>query len=148
MSSIQRTAHAVWQGALDTGHGELSAESGAFTDLVYTFASRTAEKPEHTDPEELLAAAHAGCFAMALNSELTQGKATPARIEVSAEVTLGPTPEGRRITHSSLTVEARFDQAVEPDWFQGKLGAADRRCPFSALVRASGAVEVSGTVVR
>lgn len=138
MSGVSRIAHAVWTGAIETGEGRLSAESGAYSDLPYTFASRTAQKAELTDPEELLATAHAGCFAMSLASTLTQAGRPATRQSVSAEVTLGPTPAGRRITSSEVTIDVEFDSPVEPGWFAEQVEAADQRCPFSALVRDSG----------
>jgi lipoyl-dependent peroxiredoxin len=144
MSGVSRIGHAVWTGPVETGEGRLTAESGAYSDLPYTFASRTSSKAELTDPEELLATAHAGCFAMSLASTLTGAGQPAKRQAVSAEVTLGPTPAGRRITSSEITVDVEFDSPVEPGWFAEQVEAADKRCPFSALVRDSGgAVGVS-----
>ncbi|TXC99914.1 OsmC family peroxiredoxin [Streptomyces sp. ISID311] len=148
MSGITRNASAQWFGPIDVGHGELTSESGALEKLRYTFASRTSAQPELTDPEELLAAAHAGCFAMALTSELTQDRKPPVVLSVSADVTLAPTKEGRRITLGEIVVEAQFAQEESDAWFSEVLERADRRCPFSALIRASGTVVVSGTIVR
>lgn len=144
MSGVSRIGHAVWTGTIQQGQGKLAAESGAYTDLAYTFASRTASKSELTDPEELLATAHAGCFAMSLASTLTEADNPADRVSVSAEVTLGPTPAGRRITRSEVTVEGTLSSATSEAWFVEMMEKADTRCPFSALIRdAGGEVTVS-----
>lgn len=146
MSGVTRIGHANWTGAVETGTGAVSAESGAFTDLPYTFASRTAAKSSLTDPEELLATAHAGCFAMSLASVLTQSGTVPLAISVSAEVTLAPTSRGRRITASDITVEGEFSTNEDATWFTEMVEAADQRCPFSALIREAGKVTVSAAL--
>jgi len=146
MSGVSRIGHARWTGAIDTGSGAVTAESGAFTDLSYTFASRTADKSTLTDPEELLATAHAGCFAMSLASVLTQQKKVPTAVSVSAEVTIAPTPAGRRITTSVVTVEGEFPETEDGDWFAEAVESADKRCPFSALIREAGTVSVSAAL--
>ncbi len=148
MSGITRVGHAVWNGSIGDGSGRLSGESGAFHDLPYTFASRTADKAEHTDPEELLAAAHAGCFAMSLTNVLTAAGRPPVDCQVSAEVTLAPTPAGRRITRSEVTVAVlpSGDDPADHAWVTEQVHTADQRCPFSALVRDSGG-DVAVTVL-
>jgi osmotically inducible protein OsmC len=129
-----------------TGSGAVTAESGAFENLAYTFASRTSAKSQLTDPEELLATAHAGCFAMSLASVLTEEKRPSSEISVSAEVTIAPTEVGRRITLSEITVEGVFADAVDEAWFSDAVARADDRCPFSALIRASGKVTVQASL--
>lgn len=146
MSGVSRIGHARWTGAIATGSGTVTAESGAFTDLVYTFPSRTAERSTSTDPEELLATAHAGCFAMSLASVLTQRQKVPTAVSVSAEVTIAPTPAGRRITSSAVTVEGEFPETEDSAWFAEAVESADQRCPFSALIREAGTVTVSAAL--
>ncbi|MGC7100607.1 OsmC family peroxiredoxin [Amycolatopsis lurida] len=147
MAGINRSAQAKWSGPVGSGQGTISGESGAFTDLRYTFASRSADASSLTDPEELLASAHAGCFAMALSNELTTAGLPPASLTVRATVTLAPTSRGRRITKSELTIEGTFDEAVEQARFAEFVESADQRCPFSALIRTEGEVLVAKAIV-
>lgn len=147
MAGIKRSALAQWSGPVSTGEGTISGDSGAFLDLRYTFAGRTAATSSLTDPEELLAAAHAGCFAMALSSELTSAGSPPASLDVRATVTLALTSRGRRITKSELTIAGSFDEPIEQARFDELVESADLRCPFSALIKAEGEVVVTKAIV-
>ena len=93
MANVERTATTVWEGDLAHGNGVLSLKSGAAPDLPVTWASRTERSDGKTSPEELIAAAHASCFSMALSHELAQAGNPPERLDVSATVTL---VDGRR----------------------------------------------------
>ena len=88
MANVERTATTVWEGDLAHGNGVLSLKSGAAPDLPVTWASRTERSDGKTSPEELIAAAHASCFSMALSHELAQAGNPPERLDVSATVTL------------------------------------------------------------
>ena len=88
MANAERTATTVWEGDLAHGNGVLSLKSGAAPDLPVTWASRTERSDGKTSPEELIAAAHASCFSMALSHELAQAGNAPERLDVSATVTL------------------------------------------------------------
>lgn len=143
MPRIVREAGIVWEGNLARGAGEISAvSSGAFESLGYSAATRAGNPEGKTSPEELLAAAHGGCFAMSLASELTQAGSPPRRLDVACVITMDEVEgKGHQIVHSELRAvgvvpdcdEAAFAQAAE---------AADAGCPFSALIRASATVSV------
>src|SRR5215472_12541217 len=99
---MDRTASAVWKGTLKEGKGTISSQSGALKDMQYSFAARFAEGVG-TNPEELIAAAHAGCYTMALSAQLTNAGLTPTTIETSARVTLDLHGEAPTITKIHLT---------------------------------------------
>ena len=104
MAMAERTATTGWDGDLAHGDGTVTAGSGALGELPVTWASRTERSDGKTSPEELLAAAHASCFAMALSNGLTQGGHKPDRLEVSAVCTLDRLEVGLRVTTMRLTV--------------------------------------------
>ena len=147
MPRIIREANAVWHGNVARGSGTLSAAtSTAFTDLAFTLASRISVPEEKTSPEELLAAAHGGCFTMSLASELSQAGSPPASLETRVVVTMDEVEgKGHQIVHSQIEVrgevpgcdEAAFAQAAE---------AADAGCPFSALIRGIATVGVTASL--
>lgn len=128
---MKRSASAVWQGGLKEGKGTVSSASGVLSNSQYSFSTRF-ENGIGTNPEELLAAAHAGCFAMALSAQLGQAGLTPERIDASATVTLDKTEGGFAITESHLEVKAKIpgaDQAA----FDTAAGNAKAGCPVSRL---------------
>jgi osmotically inducible protein OsmC len=123
-----RKAHARWEGSLKEGRGQVDLGSGAFKG-AYSFASRFEEGPG-TNPEELLGAAHAGCFAMALSLVLGQARFKPEYVDATAHVTVLPQDGGFRITKSHLVCEAKvpgIDQAA----FVRHAEAAKASCPVS-----------------
>ena len=142
MPRIERRAEVVWEGSSARGSGSISASSsGAFAGLGYSEPTRVAEPSGQTSPEELLAAAHAGCFAMSLAAELTRAKAPPERLSVEATCVMDEVPgAGHRIVESVLSVRARA--ALGEDRFQQAVGAADDGCAFSQLIKASGKVTI------
>src|SRR5439155_8548428 len=99
---MKRTASARWQGTLKEGSGTMEASSGAFRALPYSFRTRFEDQPG-TNPEELIAAAHASCFAMASSAEMGNAGITPASVEVTAAVTLEPKDGKPTVTTSHLT---------------------------------------------
>jgi osmotically inducible protein OsmC len=123
-----RTAEAVWQGKLRDGQGRLRLGSGAY-DGPYSFASRFEQGPG-TNPEELIAAAHAGCFSMALPFMLEQAGYTPERIQTAAMVSLERVGEGFKITAINLETEARVPD-IDEKTFLEKAEAAKNGCPVS-----------------
>ena len=129
---MQSKASAVWQGGLKDGKGEVSTGSGVLSNIPYTFATRF-EGQKGTNPEELIAAAHAGCFAMAFSAQLGEVGVTPTRIDASATVTLEKTEGGFGVTSSHLvfTVQAPGANraAVEKAAENAKGG-----CPISKLL--------------
>ncbi|HRE48754.1 MAG TPA: OsmC family peroxiredoxin [Aggregatilineales bacterium] len=109
MSSLHRSANAVWTGTLREGSGSLSSDSGKLNDLAYTFISRF-EKGEATNPEELIAAAHAGCFSMALGSRLGKQGFTVHHIDTKATIELTqPEGTGWQITKIILTTTGKVE---------------------------------------
>jgi osmotically inducible protein OsmC len=144
MPRIVREADVSWEGNVARGAGTLSAAaSGSFVELPFTVASRIGIPEGKTSPEELLAAAHGGCFTMSLASELSKAGTPPDRLDARCVVTMDEVDgKGHQIVHSEIVVrgavpdcdEAAFAQAAE---------AADAGCPFSALIRASATVAVS-----
>ena len=146
MPRVDRSAQVSWEGNLARGQGRISAPSGAFSDLPYSAATRIAQRPETTSPEELLAAAHAGCFAMSLAGELTRAGTPPERLDVTAQVTLDEVPgQGHLIVRSAISARARVPGADEASFSQA-VAEADAGCTFSALIRASAEVQVDATL--
>jgi lipoyl-dependent peroxiredoxin len=129
-----RRASAVWNGTLKEGSGLLRLSSGAY-EGPYTFSSRF-EEGQGTNPEELLGAAHAGCFSMAFSGELTRAGFMPARIETTAEVTLERVNEKPTITRIHLVTVANV-QGIDEQAFQEKAQAAEAGCPVSRLLQAA-----------
>ena len=138
--AIEREATATWEGTLARGVGRLSsASSVGFNGLAFSLPTRIGPPGDETSPEELLAAAHAGCFAMALASVLTNAEVPPGRLDVSCRITVDEDPEvGFRVAKSTLVVAADVD-GVSRDALRAAIGAADEACPYSALLRAAGA---------
>src|SRR5712672_2491187 len=129
----KRTASAVWEGTLREGKGTVKLGSGAF-EGAYSFASRF-EEGQGTNPEELIGAAHAGCFSMALSMMLGMAGLTVEKIETHADITLDKVGEGFEITASHLTVKAKIPGATAAQ-FQEIAGKAKAGCPVSKLLKA------------
>jgi len=129
---MQRAATAVWIGNLKEGTGSASVKSGAFKDLPVTYQARFENDPG-TNPEELIAAAHASCFSMALSAMLNNQGLTPRQIQTTATVTLTKTEDGFGITKTHLVVEAMVDDATEAQ-FQEAAHLAKAGCPVSKLL--------------
>lgn len=140
---MQRKASAIWQGGLKDGQGIISTESGTLEKTQYSFGTRF-ENGKGTNPEELLAAAHAGCFAMALSNELNGLGMTPKKLEATATISLEKVSEGFGITKSHIDLiaevpgadKAKFDEAVRK---------AEKGCPVSKLFNAE--ISVSAKLV-
>lgn len=125
---------ASWQGGLKDGKGALSTRSGALKDYPYGFASRFEGKPG-TNPEELIGAAHAGCFTMALSLILGEAGHTAERMDTRAEVTLEKVADGFAITAVHLTLTARIP-GLDQARFEELAGKAKAGCPVSKLLNA------------
>ena len=146
MPRVDRSAHVSWEGNLARGEGRISAPSGVFSDAPYSAATRIASRPETTSPEELLAGAHAACFAMSLAGELTRAGTPPERLDVSANVTLDEVEgKGHLIVLSDIRARARVPEADEAS-FAKAVEDADAGCTFSALIRASAEVHVDAAL--
>ena len=131
-----RTANAVWEGSIQEGRGQMSLGSGAF-EGAYSFKSRFEEGDNGTNPEELIAAAHAGCFSMALSLALTEGGNAPESIQTQAKVSLRNVDGLPTITKVALTTRVRVP-GRDDEAFQQAANAATEGCVVS---RALGAID-------
>lgn len=130
-----RKAKAVWRGTGRAGNGNLSTDSGVLADTSYSFKTRF-ENEKGTNPEELIAAAHAGCFTMALAFQLQGAGFTPTELRTEAAVTLEPEGQGFRIKQSALTLRAQVPNLDEAT-FTRLAGDAEKNCPVSKVLNAT-----------
>lgn len=131
---IKRRGSAAWQGGIKDGRGTISTESGALNDYPYGFASRF-EGQRGSNPEELIGAAHASCFTMALSLILGEAKLTAEHMETSAEVSLEQVEGGWAITAVHLTLKAKISGADQAT-FEQLAAKAKAGCPVSKLLKA------------
>ncbi len=131
---IQRKASAIWRGGLKTGKGSISTASGVLSETPYSFGTRF-EHGAGTNPEELVAAAHAGCFAMALSAQLEGVGMTADKLEVTATVKLEKQDAGWAVTESHLDLTAHIPEA-DPEAFATAANNAKAGCPISKLLNA------------
>jgi lipoyl-dependent peroxiredoxin len=129
---MERKASAVWQGDLKSGKGTVSTGSGAVQDQQYSFKSRF-EEGVGTNPEELVGAAHAGCFSMALSGILGEDGVVPEKIETAATVTFKPVDGQPTVTNVHLEVEAKVPGITEEQFAQAA-AKAKAGCPISRLL--------------
>ena len=132
---MKRKASAVWRGGLKDGKGTISSESGVLKETQYSFSTRF-ENGIGTNPEELIAAAHAGCFSMACSAELGKAGITPESIHTTANITMDKTDAGWTVTESHLDVAAKIP-GVDPAKFTAAANAAKAGCPISRLLKAN-----------
>lgn len=131
---MKRKASAVWNGGLKDGRGRISTDSGVLSDTQYSFSTRF-EEGQGTNPEELIAAAHAGCFSMALSGQLGNAGMTAESINTTATVRLEKTDAGFTITSVHLDVTARIPGA-DQQAFETAANNAKAGCPVSRLLKA------------
>ncbi len=131
---MKRKASAVWNGSLKDGKGTISTDSGILSDTQYSFSTRF-EQGVGTNPEELIAAAHAGCFAMALSGQLGDAGMTAERIHTTASVILDKTDAGFTISAVHLEVTAKIPGAVQQA-FETAANNAKAGCPVSKVLNA------------
>ncbi|MFZ5787821.1 MAG: OsmC family protein [Acidobacteriota bacterium] len=131
---MERKSSAVWQGDLKGGKGTISTESGVLKDTQYSFSTRF-ENGIGTNPEELVAAAHAGCFSMALSAQLGEAKLTPSSIRTTATATFEKTDAGFTVTRMHLDVVASVPGASQAAFDQAAANAK-KGCPISRLLNA------------
>lgn len=129
---MKRKASAVWQGGLKDGKGTISTDSGVLSNTQYSFATRF-EMGIGTNPEELIAAAHAGCFSMALSGQLENAGLVPESINTTATVTLEKTEAGFTVTEVNLDVRAKIPGASQES-FETAANNAKTGCPISRLL--------------
>ena len=130
-----RKVKAVWRGTGRAGSGNLSTGSGVLAETPYSFRTRF-EDENGTNPEELIAAAHAGCFTMALAFQPQGAGYTPTELNTEAAVTLGPEGQGFRISRSVLTLRAQVPN-LEEAAFARMAGDAEKNCPVSKVLNAA-----------
>ena len=132
---MKRKASAVWQGGLKDGKGSIATESGVLKETQYSFSTRF-ENGIGTNPEELIAAAHAGCFSMALSAELGKAGITPQSIHTTATITLEKTDAGFTVTESHLDLTAKIP-GIDLAKFTAIANGAKAGCPISRLLKAN-----------
>lgn len=145
MASIERTANAVWKGDLAAGSGMISFNSGAFRNAPVTWASRTESSDGKTSPEELIAAAHASCYAMAFSNTLTEAGHKPNDLDVVATVSLEPKDGGFAVTASKLTVRGHVP-SLDQERFAAIADEAEKGCPVSNALRGNVTITVDATL--
>jgi osmotically inducible protein OsmC len=139
MPRIERSAEVVWEGNVARGSGRISGDTGAFADLPYTLATRVGNPEGKTSPEELLAAAHAGCFTTSLAGELVRDGTPPGRLDVRVKIVMDEVPgQGHQIVGSQVNVAADVEGASE-EALTAAIERADEGCSFSALLKRAGA---------
>ncbi len=134
---MKRKATAVWNGTIKEGNGTLSTQSGTLEDVQYSFKSRF-ESGTGTNPEELIAAAHSGCFAMQLSAFLTEENFNPEKLETKCEVTF----EDGTVTKSHLILDAKIKD-IDQDKFDALVKKAKENYPISKLLKTEISVEAS-----
>jgi lipoyl-dependent peroxiredoxin len=138
--AVERTANAVWEGDLLGGSGKVSTKSGVVDDATVKWSSRAEQADENTSPEELIAAAHATCVAMALAGELARAGTPPTRLETEATATFEKADEGFRFTTMRLSIRGQVE-GLDDDGFRKAAEGAKENCPVSQALK--GNVEVS-----
>ena len=139
MPRIERSADVSWEGNHARGEGLIAAEMGAFSDLPFSLPTRIAAVEGKTSPEELLAAAHAGCLTMSLAGELTQAGTPPGRLDVTCTIVMDEVEaQGHQIVGSNVVVSATVD-GVSDEALNDAITRADEGCPFSQLLKRAGA---------
>ena len=141
-----RRAEVAWSGDLTGGSGTVSdVSSGAFSDLSVSWASRTEQPAGQTSPEELVASAHASCFAMAFSGALGRAGTPPERLDVSCDVTFDKLEAGWRVVSSHLTVRRVVPGISEADFVKAAEGARDG-CPISQALKGNVQLSVDATL--
>ena len=143
MATAERRADVVWEGDLPNGSGRFTVGSGAIDEQAVTWASRTERSDGKTSPEELIAAAHGSCFAMALSNVLAQGGTPPERLEITAVCTF----DVDNVKVSSVDLDVRGDvPGIDAEDFQGAVEQAEQGCPVSNALRGNVKMWVNATL--
>ncbi|MFZ0699730.1 MAG: OsmC family peroxiredoxin [Thermoplasmata archaeon] len=139
--TAKRTAQAVWEGDLLKGHGHVAGTSGGLPDVAVTWGSRTEASGGKTSPEELLAAAHAACFSMALSAGLGRLQKPAKQLQVSATVTFDKVGDAWKVTTSDITVVGTVP-GISAEEFERAAQGAGQNCPISGALKGNVAVIV------
>ena len=145
MPTFSRTVTVDWSGSIMEGKGSVKAGTGAFT-LPVTFPARIGEPAGHTSPEELMAASHAACYAMALNATLGRKGGSAARTLISATVTADKSETGIKLVSSKLKATAEGLQGVDKAQFAEIAREAEGKCPISNALRGTMQIDVEADV--
>ena len=145
MRMVQRTANVVWEKDLLKGAGNVTTGSGAFRQFPVTWASRTEDSGGKTSPEELLAAAHASCYAMALSATLGRKGSPPERLEVTAVCSFERVGDGWKVTTSELNVKGKVP-GMNAQTFTEWANAAEKTCPISNAIRNNVAIKLTASL--
>ena len=140
--AAESSATTIWQGDLAHGSGTTKAGSGAIPEVEVSWASRTERAADKTSPEELLAAAHASCYCMALSHELAQAGSPPDRLEATATVAFVP---GEGVKSSHIVVNGRVP-GIDQDRFAEAAAAAGQGCPISGALKGNVDIQVDATL--
>ena len=142
---MQRTAKVVWDGELRSGKGMIDSGSHAFTQMPVTFPARLEDESDVTSPEELIAAAHATCFAMSLSNVLATGGNPPERLEINATCGLERTDSGLKISSMQLDVKGKV-AGIDAGKFSEAAQKAEQSCPVSNALRGNVAINVNASL--
>ena len=145
MATFSRTVTVDWAGSIMEGKGSVKAGTGAFT-LPVTFPARIGEPAGHTSPEELMAASHAACYAMALNATLGRKGGSAARTLITATVTADKSETGIKLVSSKLRATAEGLQGVDKTQFAEIAREAEGKCPISNALRGTMQIDVEADV--
>ena len=140
--AVESSASTVWEGDLAHGGGTTTPDSGAFEPVEVSWASRTKRAAGKTSPEELLAAAHASCYCMALANELAQAGTPPQRLDATARVEFEP---GEGVKSSHITISGRVD-GIDQGRFEEAASAAGEGCPISGALKGNVDIAVDATL--
>ena len=143
MATAERRAEVVWEGNLPQGTGRFTVGSGAMGEQAVTWASRTERSDGKTSPEELIAAAHASCFAMALSNVLDKGGTPPERLQISAVCTFDI--DNVKVSSVDLDVKGRVP-GLDAEGFQSAVEQADQGCPVSNALRGNVEIRVNASL--
>jgi osmotically inducible protein OsmC len=143
MAMAERRAEVVWEGNLARGSGRFTVGSGAMGELPVTWASRTERSDGKTSPEELIAAAHASCFAMALSNVLDEGGTPPERLQINAVCTFDV--EKVKVSSVDLDIRGRVP-GLDAEGFQTAIEQADQGCPVSNALRGNVDIRVNASL--
>ena len=143
MAVAERRAEVVWEGDLPRGSGKFTVGSGAMGEMAVTWASRTERPDGKTSPEELIAAAHGSCFAMALSNVLAEGGTPPERLEISVVCTFDV--DNVRVSSVDLDIRGRV-QGIDAEGFRNAVEQADEGCPVSNALRGNVDISVNASL--
>jgi lipoyl-dependent peroxiredoxin len=143
--ATKSTAEAVWEGDLPHGHGRVKGTSGGLSETTVTWAARTGTESGRTTPEELLAAAHAACYSMALSAGLGRMQKPPQSLKVRATATFDKVGDGWKVTTMELTVAGKVPGATAAEFEAAAKGAADG-CPISGAMKGNVAISVRASL--